>query len=94
MVYEDIAGLREEIDKIDREIVCLLKKRVEITKKIGQLKANRSMDIEDTDREHEVFKNVSDASKESDLDGEFVRKIFGLIIGHCKGKEKEIFNFK
>ena len=79
MADKDIPTLRDEIDRIDREIVCLLKERVEITMNVGQLKADKSMAVEDIDRELEVFKNVSAIAGESGLDEEFVREIFRAI---------------
>jgi chorismate mutase len=34
-----ILNLREEIDKIDEKIITLLKSRMDVSKKVGELKA-------------------------------------------------------
>lgn len=57
---EDIAGLRTEIDRLDEEILRLVKRRVEASKAVGQIRmseggtrivVNREMAILDRYRE-------------------------------------------
>jgi len=82
----EVKALRERIDKIDREIVKLLEKRIGIVKEIGRLKRDTGAEIFDPEREREVLKNVSNSTK---LDKKFVRDLFRSIIEYCKNEEEK-----
>ena len=49
---------REEIDKIDEELVQLINKRCELAKEIGEIKRFKNMPIENKKRENEVLAHV------------------------------------
>jgi monofunctional chorismate mutase len=53
-----IEDLRNEIDIVDSEIIALLKKRTDIVKQIGQLKAKTGLPILDADRESKVLEKL------------------------------------
>ena len=66
-----INKLRKEIDKIDQDLIALLKNRFSIAKEIGQVKTSNSFGIDDIDRENKIIKNLSikanDELKEEDI---------------------------
>lgn len=78
--------LRERIDEIDKKIVNLIEKRLEIVRRIGKIKKERKLDINDSLREREVLKNVSESTP---IDKEFVRNLFKSIIDYCKNEEQK-----
>jgi len=80
-----IEELRDRIDAIDRKIVKLLEKRVGIARNIGKIKRGEGLKISDDKREKEVIENVSN----SNLDKNFVKKTFRLIIEYCKNEEQK-----
>ncbi len=82
----EVKELRKRIDKIDREIVRLLEKRIGIAKEIGRLKRDTGAEIFDPEREREVLENISDSTK---INREFVRNLFGSIIEYCKNEEEK-----
>lgn len=49
---------RHEIDSIDSELIALLKRRTEIVKQIGILKAQAGLPILDEDRESKVLEKL------------------------------------
>ncbi|NLZ49973.1 MAG: chorismate mutase [Clostridiales bacterium] len=56
----ELKEYRNEIDLIDKELVQLLEKRLELSKKIGQYKKERNMEVLNIEREKEVLeKNLS-----------------------------------
>ena len=61
---DDLAGYRNEIDRIDGEIVDLLAKRLQIGRKIGALKAAMGAKIRDKARESEVLRSRGDMAPE------------------------------
>ena len=52
-----INKLRKEIDRIDQDLIDLLKNRLSIAKEIGQVKASNLLSINDIDRENKIIKN-------------------------------------
>lgn len=53
---DDLEYLREEINKIDREMIELFEKRAEVSRKVAEYKKKNSMDILDKSREEEVIR--------------------------------------
>ena len=59
--------LRKKIDEIDDKLLILLKERLEVSKKIGEIKKKNNMPIYDPVREQEIIdmsiKDFSDEEK-------------------------------
>jgi len=72
-VLKEILDIRVRIDEIDEEIVALLKERIELCKKIGELKRLLGMNIVDREREKIVFERA----------GEF-KDVFVVIVKKCR----------
>ena len=82
-----INKLRKEIDKIDQDLIALLKNRFSIAKEIGQVKTSNSFGINDIDRENEIIKNLS-IKANNDLKKEDISNIFKLIFSISKNLQK------
>lgn len=82
-----LSTIRKEIDKIDRKIIELLGKRMEIASKSRMFKEQ----IFDPEREQEVIENVRRCSHNL-LRPDFSEAIYRLILAESrniqKGKEK------
>jgi len=50
-----LEALREEINRIDEDIIGLLSRRMEVVKKIVALKKAKGISVEDRDREKTLF---------------------------------------
>lgn len=50
---------RKVIDAVDTEILALLNRRADLSRKIGTLKAGAGLPIVDPDREDEVLRRIS-----------------------------------
>ncbi len=88
--YEDeIDPLREEINKINIEILEKLAKRVEIALKIGNVKHQYGKSIVDKSREARVYQQVREYANQNGLDANGVEKIFREIIALCTQAELE-----
>jgi len=83
---EELKKLREEIDRIDAEMLSLIEERVGIARKIGTAKKKKGLSISDPQREKEIIDNVTKAAK---IDKEFAKKLFASIIEYCKNEEKK-----
>lgn len=73
-----------EIDGIDKGILELLEERVKAARKIGKIKREGGMEIEDVEREEKILKNILDSTN---LEKEFVGDLFRRIIDYCKNEE-------
>ncbi|MFZ2189885.1 MAG: chorismate mutase [Candidatus Magasanikiibacteriota bacterium] len=89
MNKNDLELLRQEIDKIDKNILENLKKRFVLTKQIGELKKQLGLDVVDKGREEELMKKYHDWAEEFDLGVELVKSIFLLVINESK-KQQEL----
>lgn len=82
--------LRIDIDSIDEKIVALLQQRFEITKKVGEHKAENSIPAIDTGREEDQFKRAEILADEYGLDRDMLKKILRIIIDKVVEDHEEI----
>jgi len=74
----DLEKLRIEIDKVDEDIIRLLKRRFQFTKLVGILKAETGVSSLSPKREREQFEQFQKLSEELDLPYPMVKKYFKL----------------
>ncbi len=77
----DLTKLREEIDKIDDELVALFERRMKISKKVAEYKKINNIPIYDEARENEIIEKNVDKLKDKSLSNgleEFYKMIFKL----------------
>lgn len=74
-----IDNLRKEIDKYDREILDLLKKRQDTAKSIGLYKKENNIIVYDPTREKEIIKEIKLLATEN-LNQEMIENIFKEIL--------------
>jgi chorismate mutase len=84
----DLIKFREEIDKIDKSIIELLKKRKDTAKKIGEYKKQNNLPIIDEKREKEILEKYKRIAEENDLDKEDIGIIFQAIIKNSRNVQK------
>ena len=83
---EDLKRLREEIDRIDDELLAALERRAALAQKIGGLKGNGP--VYRPEREAEVLRRVAASSKV--LPRERTAAVFREVISACRGLEEAI----
>lgn len=79
-----LEALREEINRIDEDIIGLLSRRMEVVKKIAALKKEKGIPVEDRDREKTLFLKLEREARTNNIDEEFVSEVFGIIVSHSK----------
>ena len=82
-----IHELRESIDQIDRQIVRLLAERLELVKRVGEIKRGHSLDVHDPVRERDLLEKVAKAAPEP-LTPEMAERIFQCIIQESRNLEQ------
>lgn len=86
--------LREEINRIDENIITLLSKRMEVAKSIAALKKAKGISVEDRDREKILFIKLEREARRNNISEEFVSEVFGLIVSHSKLIQSKILEEK
>lgn len=81
---KQIEEQRKAIDVVDREIIRLLNRRIELVMNIRKYKNLQDIPIEDLSREEEILSGLEIGG----LNEGFVRDIYQIIFTHSKAKQK------
>lgn len=76
-----LRACREELERIDREVVDLFARRLEIARRTAVLKRAASLPILDPQREAAVIRNAVSHARKVGVPDEPVREIFWHIVG-------------
>jgi len=85
---------RKKINEVDSEIIKLLAKRRELSRKIIRLKNENQSSIRDRAREKELLTQLIELGKKEGLDSDFVEKVFHQIIDDSVKLQNKILNQK
>jgi len=79
MVNKNIVKIRKKLDKLDNSFLNLIKKRTNL---VNQILANKKFkkDIIDRKRISKILKNISNKSKNKNLDPRITKKIWSSMI--------------
>ena len=82
-----ILELRQQIDKLDEEIIGLLKKRMGVSKEVGKLKEKLDIPVEDKNRENEIIDRLTKQTGKN-LSEEQLIRIFTAVFKSSKQVQK------
>ena len=79
MVNKNIVKIRKKLDKLDNSFLNLIKKRTNL---VNQILANKKFkkDIIDRKRISKILKDISNKSKNKNLDPKITKKIWSSMI--------------
>ena len=80
MNTEILREYRARIDELDEQLICLLAERFEITKTVGELKADTGLPAADPQREKEQIARLHEIARNEGMDPVFGEKVFRLIV--------------
>lgn len=83
----EIKELREEIDRLDRELLKLFLKRMQVSEAVAAYKLEHQMEILNTKREQEVLDKVSEQAGDM---GAYARELFEKIMELSRERQQEI----
>ena len=84
-----ILELRKKLDFIDKKILVLLEKRMDIIRRVGKLKFELDIPIEDIKREKEIIKRLTEYSHKTLSDKQLIR-IFQAVFTLSKNEQKNL----
>ncbi len=79
---------RKIINKIDKEIIKLLVKRIKCAKEIKNYKKRNKLKIIDKEREKEIFKAIEKQAEKYKIDKIFLKHVFKIIIKNSRNVQK------
>jgi chorismate mutase len=88
MGIEELEPIRDEIDRIDEELLRLLNERVDQVLEIGLVKRRLGLPTYTPEREEEVLRLVQQAN-DGKLSSAAVRRLFERIIDESRRLERE-----
>ncbi|MDD5143073.1 chorismate mutase [Methanoregula sp.] len=81
--------VRNEIAKVDRDIIALIAKRQELAKSVAAIKIREGIAIHDGKRTAEVLQTVFEQAVENRIDPVAVQKIFEILIAMSEERQRE-----
>ena len=85
----DLDELRKEIDAVDRQIVALFEKRMEISERIAAYKQKEGMPIRDEAREAEKIRQVQNLTH-TDFNRQHIEELYTLFISLSRKLQEEL----
>ena len=82
-------GIRSEIEGIDRELVTLIARRVDLARRVGEAKREEGLPTLDPSREAEVVSRAGQMARDAGLDEEIVRTIFWHLVETSRRVQRE-----
>ena len=89
-----IDEVRQEIDKIDREIINLLGSRFQYIKEVVKYKLPDEKSISAEERYNKVIKERGDWAKECGLDNKTIEKVYQILLDYFIEEQLKIINLK
>ena len=86
---QELSEARQEIEKIDNDIVALLARRLELGHRIAELKRIADLPILDPTREAAVIRRVTAVARDAGLPAEAIREVFWQIVGMSRRAQEE-----
>ncbi len=83
-----IPSLRDEIDRIDRQLVKLLAARQASSVEIARRKADRDLEIYAPDREEELIAEARDDADALGIDPDYAQEVMELVLRHSKAAQR------
>ena len=89
---EALEDLRKEIDALDIELIDVLARRIDVVRRVGELKAGSDLSVVQPARAQAVKDRAAQMGVDQGLDEGFVRKLYDLMIDHAHELEHAILD--
>lgn len=76
--------LREQIARVDEELIDVLARRLALAAEIGEIKSRLGLQVLDPAREAEVVRRAATLARERGVDPELARDIFWRVIAQAR----------
>ena len=83
-----IPALRDEIDRIDRQLVKLLSARLNSSVEIARIKAERDLEIYAPDREAELIAEAREDAEALEIDPDYAQELMEVVLRHSRAAQR------
>ncbi len=83
-----VPSMRDEIDRIDRELVRLVAQRLDLSVDIGRMKAAQGLPLRSPEREAELIEEAKADAARWGVDPEYAEQLFMLILQHSRAAQR------
>lgn len=91
---ESLQNLRDQIDRLDTELVEMYKKRMDISREIGKYKKEHSMPVVQESRYDDLIKSRVAAAVEMGMSADFMKTVLQAIHEESVRQQIEVLNEK
>ena len=88
-IEPSMAGLRQEIDRIDEQLLVLLNRRTELALTIGRIKHGQNLPVYVPERERSILARLESLNT-GPLPNDSIGHIFGAIITQMRELEERL----
>lgn len=89
---ESLSALRQQIDRIDNELIELLNKRMRVSREIGQYKKEHSMPVVQAGRYDDIMQTRRKLAEQMGMSGDFMAAVLTAIHEESVRQQLEILN--
>jgi chorismate mutase len=82
-----IDELRQEIDRLDSELLSIFNRRASLALKIGEIKKERALPVYDPSREKKIFERMKQ-DNHGPLDDQAIVRLFERVIDESRRLER------
>jgi aspartate aminotransferase len=86
---EELELLRDKVRDVTTQIMCNVQQRIELAKKIGEIKSRLGIDIRDEKVEHEVRRRVMLLANEIGMSSEFALQLLNILLAESENVQVE-----
>ncbi len=83
-----IPSLRDEIDRIDRQVIRLLGRRLRSSIDIARIKADRELAMRSPDREAELLAEIREDAVAAGLDPDYAQEVMEVVLNHSRAAQR------
>ena len=87
---QELEKYRQEINALDRQLIDLFAKRFDIVRAVGKLKAEKGINVVQSERVVEVTERAVQMGLEKNIDENFIRGLYKSMIDLAHVMEQEI----
>lgn len=73
-------AIRADIERVDRDLVALVARRLELARRVGEVKRAAGLPVLDPAQEAAVVRRAGEAARELGVDDEALRDVFWRLI--------------
>ena len=86
----DINELRQQIDSIDRQIVDLYCKRMDVARAVGKYKQENNLPVLDSERERNLLNKVAELAGKENEQG--IRALYQVLLEQSRRLQEQVIH--